>query len=59
MVTVKCSRCNATISDYIYVVNKYGWCQKCFDEFVMPHIKVPIEEYLYPYSISKEIRDSN
>lgn len=43
---VKCYRCNRTIqTGNVFCINQITWCEECFNNHVLPEIKIPVEQF--------------
>jgi len=42
----KCYRCNRTIQQgNVFCINQIVWCEECFNNHVLPEIKIPVEQF--------------
>ena len=45
---MKCERCEKVLADedYIYAINLYVWCEKCYTKYILPEIKMTARDYI-------------
>lgn len=41
-----CEHCETVIESDVFVVNRYTWCQDCFNKYVLSEIQMSAEDYI-------------
>ena len=58
---MKCNRCQKELkgNDVVCVVNRNCWCEECFNNYILPDIKMTVHEYFKSMTEDKTYASSN
>lgn len=47
MMVLGCTRCEKCLNetDKIYVINRFVWCEECFNNIILPQMCMTVKEY--------------